>query len=41
MNNQTSHDLFAPPPYYFEKKLEEMNFSISKVKTKLNQIKKD
>ena len=36
-----SHDLFAPPPYYFEKKLEEMNFSISKVKIKLNQMKKD
>ena len=35
------YDLFDPPPYFFEKKLEEMNFSISKVKTKLNQMKKD
>ncbi len=36
-----SHDLFAPPPLYFEKKLEEMNFPISKIKINLNQIKKD
>mgnify|MGYP001357861728 FL=1 len=36
-----SHDLFAPPPLYFEKKLEEMNFPISKIKINLNQMKKD
>ena len=36
-----SHDLFAPPPLYFEKKLEEMDFPISKIKINLNQMKKD
>ena len=36
-----SQDLFAPPPLYFEKKLEEMNFPISKIKINLNQMKKD
>tara|TARA_B100000963_G_scaffold361134_1_gene395044 strand:+ start:1298 stop:2236 length:939 start_codon:yes stop_codon:yes gene_type:complete len=35
---QNSHDLFANPPYYFEKKLKEMNYPISKIKINLNQI---
>ena len=34
-------DLFATPPFYFEKKLEEMNYSISKIKSLLNQLKED
>ena len=41
-NEQSNNrDLFAPPPLYFEKKLEEMNFPISKIKNNLNQMKKD
>ena len=36
-----NHDFFASPPIYFEKKLEEMNYPISKIKPSLKQIKKD
>ncbi len=36
-----SHDLFANPPLYFERKLEEMKYPISKIKINLNQMKKD
>ena len=35
------YDLFAAPPFYFEKKLEEMNYSISRIKNYLNQLKED
>ena len=35
------YDLFATPPFYFEKKLEEMNYSISRIKSLLNQLKED
>jgi 23S rRNA pseudouridine955/2504/2580 synthase len=41
-NEQSNnYDLFAVPPFYFEKKLEEMNYSISRIKNYLNQLKED
>ena len=36
-----NHSFFASPPIYFEKKLEEMNYPISKIKLNLNQIKRN
>ena len=39
--SSNKYDLFATPPFYFEKKLEEMNYSISKIKSLLNQLKED
>ena len=38
---KNKYDLFANPPFYFEKKLEEMNYSILKIKNYLNQQKED
>mgnify|MGYP001271193033 CR=1 FL=1 len=39
--SSNKYALFAPPPFYFEKKLEEMNYSISRIKNYLNQLKEN
>tara|TARA_B100000035_G_scaffold214852_1_gene184099 strand:+ start:6513 stop:7451 length:939 start_codon:yes stop_codon:yes gene_type:complete len=35
------YNLFANPPFYFEKKLEEMNYPIPRIKNYLNQLQED
>jgi len=41
-NEQTNkYNLFANPPFYFEKKLEEMNYPIPRIKNYLNQLQED
>ena len=40
-DESNSHVLFANPPVYFENKLKEMNYPISKIKIYLSQLNQD